>query len=678
MNVNDSAYISTPSQGCNGHGVTAFNLAGVSGVAVFPCKPDKSPLTPNGFKDASTDLDQICTWWTQWPDALVGVPTGSATGIDALDIDPRHGGNVWYEQHCQDLPDTRTHQTRSGGLHILFKAHPGLRNSAGKIAPGIDVRAEGGYVIWWPALHEHGICDWPQWLIEKQEKRHEESQSSSSSDQHASLLDVASALSVIPNCAAHHNRSFDDWNRVAMAVHAATGGSDAGYQCFLDWSRQHPTFSKDDTKKRWEQMTGSPPDKIGAGSLFYLAKQASPTWEIPSHRRPDGDEFTAEAKPGTSAEDRQARREALIARLSINAWVERDIPPADRLLGDLLTTTARVFLVGRTGLGKTNLAVAIAAAIATGEGFLHWPCARPGRVLYLDGEMPQELIRSRSRDAASRLGKPIPDGNLIIYSAVDAEDFAVQFPELGILPPLNTPAGHQWVQRFIDACGGFDLVILDNVMSLIEGDNKEEISWSGTFPLVNWFSANRIGQLWLDHTGHNETRQYGSSTKAWRFDAVGIMSPVDGAADPDGELSFQLSFDHPGKARRRTPDNWRDFQTVKITLSADGWSHEPVSGDGKAKGGGKRISREQAWLADIRDIFAKRAVQGLTGLMEAPIGQIKLARSIIRDGLKACGRFELDGKGHLTASDRTQLKATLNSLRDQGFIGMDENEIWLA
>ena len=262
-------------------------------------------------------------------------------GIDALDIDPRHGGNVWHEEHRKELPNTRTRQTRSGGLHILFKAHPGLRNSAGKIAPGIDVHAEGGYIFWWPALHEHGICDWPEWLIEKQEKRHEDADKSlSSAGQQASLLDVAAALAAIPNCAAHHNRSFDDWNRVALATHAATDGSDAGYQLFLDWSRSHPTFSKDETKKRWTEMTECPPDKIGAGTLFHLAKEASPRWEMPSRQRPDP-EFTAEERPGTSPDERQARREALIARLSINAWIERDIPPADRLLGDLLTSTGQ-------------------------------------------------------------------------------------------------------------------------------------------------------------------------------------------------------------------------------------------------------------------------------------------------------------------------------------------------
>src|SRR4051812_5889768 len=83
---------------------------------------------------------------------------------------------------------------------------------------------------------------------------------------------------------------------------------------------------------------------------------------------------------------------ALRTLLSVESWAERDIPEPDRLLGDLLTTTTRVFLVGRTGLGKTLLGLAIAAGVASGQGFLHWPAARPARVLYLDGEMPAELI----------------------------------------------------------------------------------------------------------------------------------------------------------------------------------------------------------------------------------------------------------------------------------------------
>jgi hypothetical protein len=53
-------------------------------------------------------------------------------------------------------------------------------------------------------------------------------------------------------------------------------------------------------------------------------------------------------------------------------------------------------------------------------------------------------------------------------------------------------------------------------MFLIAGDQKDEVPWSETLPLVDKLTRLKIGQVWLDHTDHNTDRQYGSSTKAWR------------------------------------------------------------------------------------------------------------------------------------------------------------------
>ena len=92
----------------------------------------------------------------------------------------------------------------------------------------------------------------------------------------------------------------------------------------------------------------------------------------------------------------------LAAELSASTWLSRDLPAVDRLLGDFITTTSRTFLVGRTGLGKTMLGLAIGMGMAFGTGFLHWRSARPARVIYIDGEMPSELLIQRVRDAARR------------------------------------------------------------------------------------------------------------------------------------------------------------------------------------------------------------------------------------------------------------------------------------
>ena len=260
------------------------------------------------------------------------------------------------------------------------------------------------------------------------------------------------------------------------------------------------------------------------------------------------------------------------------------MPEPVRLLGDLLTTTSRMFLVGRTGLGKTLLGFALACGMATGAGFLHWRCTRPVRVLMIDGEMPAELIKARSIDALRRSDPAPPEGNLVIWSRDTEEEFAKMFPVLGTMEPLNTERGQQYLLALIAELGGVDAVIFDNVMSLIAGDQKDEIPWSETLPLVQSLSSKRIGQIWLGHTGHNTDRQYGSSTKGWRFDTIGIMTPLPDDQRIKREVAFSLSFEHPGKARRRTPDNWADFETCIIRLAADRWSSEPVSTSG---GGGK-------------------------------------------------------------------------------------------
>jgi Bifunctional DNA primase/polymerase, N-terminal len=139
------------------------------GLPCFPCREDKRPATPRGFKDASCDQRQLRKLWMRYPGSLVGVPTGEISGLDVLDIDPRNGGASWFAKHKHRLLPTRIHRTRSGGLHLIYWHASGLRCSAGKIAPGVDVRAAGGYVIWWPVaglpvLYEQPIAAWPNWL----------------------------------------------------------------------------------------------------------------------------------------------------------------------------------------------------------------------------------------------------------------------------------------------------------------------------------------------------------------------------------------------------------------------------------------------------------------------------------------------------------------------------------
>ncbi len=125
----------------------ALELA-ASGVPVFPCHPDKRPATPNGFKDATTDPTVLKAMFNR-PSLMIGMPTGSASGVSVLDVDVQRGGDLSLlvlERVYGRIPETLQVRTRSGGVHHHFKAS-GVRNSNDVLGPGLDVRGEGGYVL---------------------------------------------------------------------------------------------------------------------------------------------------------------------------------------------------------------------------------------------------------------------------------------------------------------------------------------------------------------------------------------------------------------------------------------------------------------------------------------------------------------------------------------------------
>jgi hypothetical protein len=142
---------------------------GAQGYPVFPVAASKRPTCPQGFKDAAIEPREIRRLWRDHPAPLIGVPTGEASGLFVLDIDsPKHvEAAEWFERYAPYLPETRQQTTRSGGTHLFFNHNQGLRNTAGRIARGIDTRAEGGYIIAWQseAWQIRPLADIPAWLI---------------------------------------------------------------------------------------------------------------------------------------------------------------------------------------------------------------------------------------------------------------------------------------------------------------------------------------------------------------------------------------------------------------------------------------------------------------------------------------------------------------------------------
>jgi hypothetical protein len=149
----------------------AANLARSRSWPVFPCRDDKRPTCPHGFKDAVSEPGAVADLWRRYPGSLVGVATGALSGVFVLDIDLKHAPALhWWQVNEPSLPPTRAFRTRSGGIHLYFTHAPGLGCSAGKLAEGVDTRSDGGYVVAWFAaglecLDHTPPARLPPWIV---------------------------------------------------------------------------------------------------------------------------------------------------------------------------------------------------------------------------------------------------------------------------------------------------------------------------------------------------------------------------------------------------------------------------------------------------------------------------------------------------------------------------------
>jgi hypothetical protein len=146
------------------------------GWPVLPCLPgQKIPATAHGYRDATTDPDQITDWFSSHSDWNLAIATG-APGPDVLDVDdrgPAGNGYAAFRQLKQAglLDGASTYvRTPGGGLHAYFT---GTSQRSGHLpAHHLDFQATGGYILTPPSQIDgrayelirqpggHGGLDW--------------------------------------------------------------------------------------------------------------------------------------------------------------------------------------------------------------------------------------------------------------------------------------------------------------------------------------------------------------------------------------------------------------------------------------------------------------------------------------------------------------------------------------
>jgi hypothetical protein len=266
------------------------------GWAVFPCA-NKKPLVERGFLCATTDEAQIRSWWERWPQAEIGVACG-ASGLAVVDLDVGKGkdGVASFHRLCDDHGRHGCGLvaiTPRGGRHYIYLMPSPPIGCGVDVLPGsgIDVRADGGYVIV-PSLDGGGgrewlegdpldpsdLCPMPAWTQATlaPRKRVAMSTGSAPGGDDGDTVPLLPAMRRLIESALPHIDCDprETWIRVGMALRN-TGAGDEAYQLWCEWSSKSPKYDEQVQRQQWQSLRQWRHDgrEVGIRTLFWMAEQ---------------------------------------------------------------------------------------------------------------------------------------------------------------------------------------------------------------------------------------------------------------------------------------------------------------------------------------------------------------------------------------------------------------------
>ncbi len=261
-------------------------------------RPGKHPVTKFGLLDASNDPVQIKKWWTKYPNANIAVATGKASsGLLVIDIDnkPELETDLAWDEICRQhnyKPDTLEAISGGGGKHVYFwYAGVEIRSGTNIVAPGIDVRADGGYLILPPSSHVSGneyywdsinddisIDQVPNWLIQLCTNK---IQSKPTKETDVIKLDPEKVQSLRSALAFVNADDRTVWLMVGAALKSTYGG-DQAFGIWTEWSQKSDKYDSKDQISTWKTLE---PDKgVTVGTIYHYAIEAG--WIEPATETP--------------------------------------------------------------------------------------------------------------------------------------------------------------------------------------------------------------------------------------------------------------------------------------------------------------------------------------------------------------------------------------------------------
>jgi hypothetical protein len=486
--------------------------------------------------------------------------------------------------------------------------------------------------------------------------------------QRGKLFDVLAALAVIPNEAPELDRGW--WVRIGHAVHAATDGGQAGFEAFDEWSKRHPTYSREANHTFWQSAH---PDHIGMGTLVYEARKAAPGWELPSKI-----EVARAPRPATN--DNEAKTPKFVP-----VWFD-DIEPslkANDFVQDLLVENSSVVVYGDSNTGKTFWLVDLMLHVAAGAAW-NGRAVEQGAVIYcvLEGG---HVFRNRIK--AWKITHPdarnIPFA--VIQSGINMLDPKADVPEL--IEAIKAAA--ETVNMPVKA------IVIDTLARAMAGGNENAPDDMGA--LVMNMDAVRAATgaalIFVHHCGKDQAKgARGHSSLRAALDTEIEVTEVTGGTTKAAtvvkqrDLAKGQSFGFSLHVVEIGTDDRGRLVTSCVPKQVDVADVKTRAKEQKAEEKKEHLSElDRGWLKDIMDAFAK---PGMAVLRSPETGMSKvmtISRSSLQSWLVEKNRLVMKAetvKGGavvetLPHSQVEKMSTRLAALRDKRKLCCNRYDVWL-
>jgi len=507
------------------------------GIPVFPCAPNKQPMTQRGFYDASTDPEAVKQMFSlAGEDTLIGARMGEASGLFAVDLDIYKSGEEgeaaqkYMAQLIADglLPDTQRHRTMSGGLHLIYQSDDAWPNC--KPSKGVDIKGEGGYVILPPSRgysieDDAGFRTAPKALIETlltAKRQHTEKDV----DEHVKAITAGHDLhDSITSIAAKMFRQGRSAGEVADRIFEALNGSVAK-------SPNHPRHERwrslyEDSSGEVSRILNSGREKYDQGAKTQKARDradqesvdrvhkaaAAAGFAPPQQQRDETHGKQEEAKH--SADDYAG--EWPFAGEGYFATDELDIADQRFNLYPLFAEQESVVIAADPKAGKTAISLKLATHVALGRDLGPFKVTDPRGVLYfaLEGTRAIKLRLEAEKRHQKEQGHEFPD-NLPL--------FVVERPTNLVKARDENVAKVVAADRYMREHSGFGLglVVIDTLTKAMPGSDQNSVDDTSTlFDFTSQIRGQGVKAtvVYVHHTG-KDGKTRGSSNIEAEVDVV--------------------------------------------------------------------------------------------------------------------------------------------------------------